>query len=931
MKTRLLLVGLCLFLGFSSFSQNAYYDALTLRVYKDSLEKIYPNSSRGGAKRTFFGYLDTKRVMNAKDYEAIKSFAKKPFSKVNNELNTINQLPNAFKLFHEFDGAQSVINDKARVTAKAIDTLMSKLKLCIDSLNTRYKVNVVYKTTSFVGAERLPISSRNLYVKFEPMPDSIRQKYQESIQITQFKVGEIASDLDSTLSEMAGARIAIMDSVINKNLIKKKEKEILETQSFVTTDALNNTRKPQLQNVSSSGSGLSLDMTTRMVDATARWLVKRTKQELTLAFFDKLRNRLDTIPELRAFFPATYLMLQNDENIYRLPSLGNTWLAAFHTDVTKIPQNFESYIQQYHPEMLKEDSFKIFLMTYHSFDLLEKGTNPATLLDFLKTRYATDADIRTSEVSRTIRLLALLSDNLIDLTNDPANKMWIRPSEALKQFSDPLVGRYFLGLLYQKDTLLFNNLKVGVDGQSLGNWLGESNNRLEYFNQTVSQFLLMLDDIQKQIIYNSTSDNLPLRDVKPFLHYTQSIFDMVNVGFQIKYLLKSGEPDTSFYKSAYNQKWKPIATDAIEAIKAFYTKSYGSGLLHTIAAMKPIWTEVSPKDVRLGLLNNGLAILQKTHIAQVERDLLANKGLIATKEKEANQLLKQLKDNMDKDSLRILTIKKLQETKIQLELLQKQVEDLTSQKKTFESIQKSLSEVKNIDELMAQNNTKVQEKQKERLKAKFDQITFYANFMTDVITSDSTTDLQEIIDKYAAPVGSYSLKRKNAFSLDINAYPGLYAGVEQPIASSRGVSQSAFVTGITAPIGVAFSWGKKRKVLGGYERDSRGGHSLSLFVPIVDIGAAFSYRWSQGDEINGFPKIKFSQIFAPGCYLVWGVKNAPIALKVGAQITPQLREVNVATSSGGLTNTVSEVSMLRYGMTLSVDIPVFHLFEKRMR
>lgn len=931
MKTRLLLVGLCLFLGFSSFSQNAYYDALTLRVYKDSLEKIYPNSSRGGAKRTFFGYLDTKRVMNAKDYEAIKSFVKKPFSKVNNELNTINQLPNAFKLFHEFDGAQSVINDKARVTAKAIDTLMSKLKLRIDSLNTRYKVNVVYKTTSFVGAERLPISSRNLYVKFEPMPDSIRQKYQESIQITQFKVGEIASDLDSTLSEMAGARIAIMDSVINKNLIKKKEKEILETQSFVTTDALNNTRKPQLQNVSSSGSGLSLDMTTRMVDATARWLVKRTKQELTLAFFDKLRNRLDTIPELRAFFPATYLMLQNDENIYRLPSLGNTWLAAFHTDVTKIPQNFESYIQQYHPEMLKEDSFKIFLMTYHSFDLLEKGTNPATLLDFLKTRYATDADIRTSEVSRTIRLLALLSDNLIDLTNDPANKMWIRPSEALKQFSDPLVGRYFLGLLYQKDTLLFNNLKVGADGQSLGNWLGESNNRLEYFNQTVSQFLLMLDDIQKQIIYNSTSDNLPLRDVKPFLHYTQSIFDMVNVGFQIKYLLKSGEPDTSFYKSAYNQKWKPIATDAIEAIKAFYTKSYGSGLLHTIAAMKPIWAEVSPKDVRLGLLNNGLAILQKTHIAQVEKDLLANKSLIATKEKEANQLLKQLKDNMDRDSLRILTIKKLQETKIQLELLQKQVEDLTSQKKTFESIQKSLSEVKNIDELMAQNNTKVQEKQKERLKAKFDQITFYANFMTDVITSDSTTDLQEIIDKYAAPVGSYSLKRKNAFSLDINAYPGLYAGVEQPIASSRGVSQSAFVTGITAPIGVAFSWGKKRKVLGGYERDSRGGHSLSLFVPIVDIGAAFSYRWSQGDEINGFPKIKFSQIFAPGCYVVWGVKNAPIALKVGAQITPQLRDVNVTSSSGGLTNTVSEVSMLRYGMTLSVDIPVFHLFEKRMR
>jgi hypothetical protein len=71
-----------------------------------------------------------------------------------------------------------------------------------------------------------------------------------------------------------------------------------------------------------------------------------------------------------------------------------------------------------------------------------------------------------------------------------------------------------------------------------------------------------------------------------------------------------------------------------------------------------------------------------------------------------------------------LTIKKLQETKIQLELLQKQVEDLTSQKKTFESIQKSLSEVKNIDELMAQNNTKVQENRRSDSKQNLTKLRF---------------------------------------------------------------------------------------------------------------------------------------------------------------------------------------------------------------
>ena len=78
-------------LGLSSFSQNAYYDARSACDDTKDLGENLSNTSRGGAKRTFFGYLDTKSDRYQRDYEAIKSFVKKAFYKVNNELNTINQ------------------------------------------------------------------------------------------------------------------------------------------------------------------------------------------------------------------------------------------------------------------------------------------------------------------------------------------------------------------------------------------------------------------------------------------------------------------------------------------------------------------------------------------------------------------------------------------------------------------------------------------------------------------------------------------------------------------------------------------------------------------------------------------------------------------------------------------------------------------------
>ncbi len=176
----------------------------------------------------------------------------------------------------------------------------------------------------------------------------------------------------------------------------------------------------------------------------------------------------------------------------------------------------------------------------------------------------------------------------------------------------------------------------------------------------------------------------------------------------------------------------------------------------------------------------------------------------------------------------------------------------------------------------------------------------YGNFLVDIVTADSTTQMKDIIAKYSMPTGSYTIKRKSPFSIDLNAYPGLY------FAQERSDLAPSFAYGITAPIGFSFTWGG----------DSG---SFSIFIPIVDIGAPFSYRWLN-DSAEGLPEdIKISQILSLGAHATWGFKGSPFSLMVGVQHTPQLRAIEDGV------NKINENKIYRIGITLAVDIPMFNL------
>jgi hypothetical protein len=193
---------------------------------------------------------------------------------------------------------------------------------------------------------------------------------------------------------------------------------------------------------------------------------------------------------------------------------------------------------------------------------------------------------------------------------------------------------------------------------------------------------------------------------------------------------------------------------------------------------------------------------------------------------------------------------------------------------------------------------------------------FYANFMTDVLSATNSQEVGDILDRYAAPVGSYGIKRRSKMSISLNAYPGLFVAAEHPWFSDSRVKEWGFISGVTAPIGLSFDWGNY-----GMEGKNK---SWSLFVSAIDIGAVLSYRWTT-DAVEGLPdKIEWAQVLSPGLHLGYGFANLPLTMSFGYQISPKLR--NIAENGN---TTVRNQTFGRFSLNLAADIVIFNFHKKK--
>lgn len=182
----------------------------------------------------------------------------------------------------------------------------------------------------------------------------------------------------------------------------------------------------------------------------------------------------------------------------------------------------------------------------------------------------------------------------------------------------------------------------------------------------------------------------------------------------------------------------------------------------------------------------------------------------------------------------------------------------------------------------------------------------YGNFIAIVAEAEESDEVAAAIEAVALPVGSSITKKYSSFSVALNAYTGLAFGKETLTENG----EKTFFA-VAAPVGFSFSTGFRK------------GGSLSLYTPLLDVGAIAALRFDD-DNTEDLPDLDLRNIIAPGAYAVYGFGgDIPMAFGLGAQLGPNLRAINVNDNSAEIFD-----KGWRWGIFLAVDIPIFNLYVR---
>ena len=172
-------------------------------------------------------------------------------------------------------------------------------------------------------------------------------------------------------------------------------------------------------------------------------------------------------------------------------------------------------------------------------------------------------------------------------------------------------------------------------------------------------------------------------------------------------------------------------------------------------------------------------------------------------------------------------------------------------------------------------------------------------------------DMEKLLQAYALPIGSASIKRSSSFNLSVNSYVGFTGGIERAFALNSGYQDKGNV-GLTAPIGISMTFAN--------------GH-LTLFASIIDLGSVVNQRLN--NDTTSYVDLRFEQFFSPGGALLYNFKNTPISLGAGVSYVPNLRTIKY--SDGTATIGESGLNVVRINASLLIDIPFFTIYNRPLK
>lgn len=691
-----------------------------------------------------------------------------------------------------------------------------------------------------------------------------------------------------------------------------------------------------------------------MIDALAIFIANRFKEEVALTFIDKFRNNIATDSILKIIFPRTYKML-NSIQIYSNPSFGKSWKEAFAYDLTTIQQNIKQSVlkscrnkkspcdENASKSLFLKDQICYYATIIEILDEIKQGTN---FFDLIELTIKNNGLCGEKISLKLLKLVSYFNNNLRTYNSThyfPKISDWNKIQNSY--FGEKYINhylhsdlKYILGEDYDTTRVKkripyiivkYNRLEQVLRELATNSDQGKGNgvsNLYQYWNA--------IEDLISEIstLFKEEGEIVKYIEVIHTAIEIQKSIEAKNFGSMVNHsshllqlLINQSEPINNtdfeiFIRKKYKEKPNNYE-DLYNAYKAFDTVN-----------IKRINNKREYKQIKKDDFNGMFQPQKKLFFLRYRDTIIAyhRDSIIITCNSDTIDLDTAFTKIDEKIQIHVKekdTIYSFNDTTKQSIILNTLISKSDNNNKDFISyyLYTKLFQYSDQDSIYILNNSSIV----------LDHIINTLSFIVDILTVENSKDLSKLITSKAAPVSSYKIKRNNRFSIDLNSFPQLYAGVEvtkKKLFFKEKVDNSwAGVTGFSCPIGVSLSWGTKSKCDSplSLKRSSYikkngqykylKGNSNSILLSIIDIGAVVSFRITNGEEPSLPKKIVFEQFLAPGIYYMHGIKKTPLVFTIGTQFTPKLRSFGEEETE--------LFGAIRFSAGIAFDIPLYNVYH----
>ncbi len=286
-------------------------------------------------------------------------------------------------------------------------------------------------------------------------------------------------------------------------------------------------------------------------DGLARFLVKRTKLELSQAFFDDFKKHIQKDVLLGHFCPFTRdRLLYIDTDVYQLTDYLEGLRESFVTDMTALPGSMESYLRS--PELCDSCAErvigKVSIDFLHLSQQMVDGEKPVDMIDYLASpgseiQSASPQESKLFNMAGGLRFLNLVSKSMINPESKDSLMSWYTSRDIREALKDPVVLRIYLGLLWQKGAevaFVDKNGEKVVSLRELMNGANKTAETVQQWRKSIESLGEATHSIQRSIKAGSTT---PSSGSDDFFRYAQSLTSFLQSANGAGRLLLSRETD----------------------------------------------------------------------------------------------------------------------------------------------------------------------------------------------------------------------------------------------------------------------------------------------------------------------------------------------------------------------------------------------------